>query len=62
MIIISLLMYVSNAKWLVQMLKLVIFILNKLANWEIDKERTSNRLISFIIYSANKFFRKKGIC
>jgi len=55
-------MYVSNEKWLVQMLKLVIFILNKLANWEIDKERTSNRLISFIIYSANKFFRKKGLC
>ncbi|GAB6426935.1 MULTISPECIES: hypothetical protein [Bacillus cereus group] len=47
MIIISLLMYVSNTKWLVQLLKLVIFILNKLANWAIDKGRTSNPLIYF---------------
>ncbi|WP_255258738.1 hypothetical protein [Bacillus thuringiensis] len=38
MIIISLLMYVSNTKWLVQLLKLVIFILNKLANWVILKD------------------------
>ncbi|WP_193674474.1 hypothetical protein [Bacillus cereus] len=45
MIIISLLMYVSNTKWLVQLLKLVIFI--KLANWAIDKGRTSNPLIYF---------------
>ncbi|HDR4465220.1 hypothetical protein ACTFRD_31410 [Bacillus cereus group sp. MYBK249-1] len=47
MIIISLLMYVSNTKWLVQLLKLVVFILNKLANWEIDKE--TNSLINFLI-------------
>ncbi|WP_242316126.1 hypothetical protein [Bacillus cereus group sp. BfR-BA-01355] len=47
MIIISLLMYVSNIKWLVQLLKLVVFILNKLANWEIDKE--TNSLINFLI-------------
>ncbi|WP_176521124.1 hypothetical protein [Bacillus toyonensis] len=47
MIIISLLMYVSNTKWLVQLLKLVIFILNKLANWATDKGRTSNPLIYF---------------
>ncbi|HDR7660274.1 hypothetical protein [Bacillus wiedmannii] len=47
MIIISLLMYVSNTKWLVQLLKLVIFILNKLANWAIDKGRTSNPLMYF---------------
>ncbi|MBE4942404.1 hypothetical protein [Bacillus thuringiensis] len=50
MSIISLLMYVSNTKWLVQLLKLVIFILNKLANWEIDKGRTSNPLIYFFHY------------
>lgn len=42
-------MYVSNTKWLVQLLKLVIFILNKLVNWAIDKERTSNPLINFLI-------------
>ncbi|MEK4412592.1 hypothetical protein MHB59_29135 [Bacillus sp. FSL L8-0642] len=47
MIIISWLMYASHIKWLVQLLKLVIFILNKLANWAIDKERTSNPLIYF---------------
>ncbi|MED1269586.1 hypothetical protein P4U03_24020 [Bacillus mycoides] len=47
MIIISLLMYVSNTKWLVQLLKLVNFILNILANWAIDKGRTSNPLIYF---------------
>jgi len=47
MLIISLLMYVSNTKWLVQLLKLVIFILNKLANWAIDKGRTSSPLIYF---------------
>ncbi|MCU5132723.1 MULTISPECIES: hypothetical protein [Bacillus cereus group] len=47
MIIISLLMYVSNTKWLVQLLKLVVFILNKLANWAIDKE--TNSLINFLI-------------
>ncbi|MGD6932357.1 MULTISPECIES: hypothetical protein [Bacillus cereus group] len=47
MIIISLLMYVRNTKWLVQLLKFVILILNKLANWAIDKERTSNPLIYF---------------
>ncbi|HDR7598880.1 MULTISPECIES: hypothetical protein [Bacillus] len=47
MIIISLLMYVSNTKWLVQLLKLVIFILNKLANWAIGRGRTSNPLIYF---------------
>ncbi len=40
-------MYVSNIKWLVQLLKLVVFILNKLANWEIDKE--TNSLINFLI-------------
>ncbi|MEK7019530.1 hypothetical protein [Bacillus sp. FSL R9-9410] len=39
MIIISLLMYVSNTKWLVQLLKL--------ANWAIGRGRTSNPLIYF---------------
>ncbi|QKH04952.1 hypothetical protein FOC93_02935 (plasmid) [Bacillus cereus] len=44
MIIISLLMYVSYTKWLVQLLKLVIFILNKLAKWVIDKGGRLNGL------------------
>ncbi|OSY04404.1 hypothetical protein S2E19_01738 [Bacillus mycoides] len=46
MIIISLLMYVSNTKWLVQLLKLVIFF-DKLVNWMFDRGRKSNQLIYF---------------
>ncbi|KXO06253.1 hypothetical protein AYK81_00370 [Bacillus thuringiensis] len=62
MLIISLLMYVSNTKWLVQLLKIVIFF-DKLVNWMFDRGSKSNQLIYFfIIYNANKFFREKGVC
>lgn len=37
-------MYVSNTTWLVQLLKFVIIILNKLAKWVIDKGGRLNGL------------------
>jgi hypothetical protein len=47
MLIISLLMYVSNTKWLVQLLKLVFFFFDKLVNWMFDRGSKSNQLIYF---------------
>ncbi|WP_218924144.1 hypothetical protein, partial [Bacillus thuringiensis] len=46
MLIISLLMYAGNTKWLVQLLKLVNFF-DELVNWMFDRGSKSNQLIYF---------------